>query len=98
MQIRRNITLILLLKNFTFHILSLFIQGLFGLALTALVASPVSPAPASTFNAFSPFNDATTSFSSQNNGFDTKVLRENFLDRKLLQFKMHIRHKSSDYG
>ena len=34
-------------------------QGLFGLALTALVVSPVSSAPASTFNAFSPFNDAT---------------------------------------
>merc|ERR1719507_2828714 len=36
-------------------------RGLFGLALTALVVSPVSSAPASTFN-------------SQNNGFDTKAI------------------------
>ena len=60
-------------------------QGLFGLALTALVASPVSSAPASTFNAFSPFNDATTNFNSQNNGFDTKV-QENLKDMKVLLF------------
>ena len=60
-------------------------QGLFGLALTALVVSPVSSAPASTFNAFSPFNDATTNFNSQNNGFDTKV-QENLKDMKVLLF------------
>ena len=72
------------------------IQGLPLLVFTALVSSSVSSAPANTFNAFAPFNDATANFNSQNNGFETKVLKKNLSEHRGPQIIVELTPKSSN--